>query len=415
MGIRSAKLIFSIACEEPIAAMARPRKDDSTPTRVGRVLSTPRVFLARIFVTLMLTGFLVSILSPQLSTAFKTNPFLNSMIIGVFVIGSFYVFWQVMRLYPEIRWVNAFRIADPGLVSERQPMLAGADVDDAAGADRDAVAIDHGDAVDHGFDRLPPRRGARHRQICGRPAGVPRPAGHVLGSARDDAGGRPDDRLAGHQGRRERHRVRASSRKASPRRCAAWARRSRRRCSVLSGSLVLGFLELQATQAHNRFYNELEEWLSGITELTPASDGSGDQQLGRQIYAAVFEMQRSVSRADRAAGGDRAAGSAAGSDPSVKDLAQGVNQLVTQMRKEQTIVRAVGRRAGGAADRGGERAEGARRQRGGQAGAAELSDGAPRTHSGVWRVLAGLCRRAVDPAAGRHLPALAVHALTVST
>src|SRR5690606_23356949 len=36
----------------------------------------------------------------------------------------------------------------------------------------------------------------------------------------------------------------------------------------LAGSLVLGFLELQASHAQNRFYNELEEWLSGITELT---------------------------------------------------------------------------------------------------------------------------------------------------
>src|SRR5690606_2111179 len=55
----------------------------------------------------------------------------------------------------------------------------------------------------------------------------------------------------------------------------------------LAGSLVLGFLELQASHAQNRFYNELEEWLSGITELTPG--GSGADQLNRQLYSAVFE------------------------------------------------------------------------------------------------------------------------------
>src|ERR687896_1511156 len=59
----------------------------------------------------------------------------------------------------------------------------------------------------------------------------------------------------------------------------------------LAGSLVLGFLELQAGQAHNRFYNELEEWLSGITELTPGGGGASEQ-MNRQLYAAVYEMQR---------------------------------------------------------------------------------------------------------------------------
>src|SRR6185503_10126381 len=39
----------------------------------------------------------------------------------------------------------------------------------------------------------------------------------------------------------------------------------------LSGSLVLGFLELQASQAQGRFHSELEEWLAGATSLSSAS------------------------------------------------------------------------------------------------------------------------------------------------
>ncbi|MEO0793473.1 MAG: flagellar motor protein MotA, partial [Pseudomonadota bacterium] len=97
------------------------------------------------------------------------------------------------------------------------------------------------------------------------------------------------------------------------------------------GSLVLGFLELQATQAHNRFYNELEEWLSGITELSPGTDVSGEQ-LNRQLYAALFEMQRSLGElADRV--------NAGGNDTAVRELTDGVNQMLVQMRKEQDIVR----------------------------------------------------------------------------
>jgi hypothetical protein len=108
----------------------------------------------------------------------------------------------------------------------------------------------------------------------------------------------------------------------------------------LSGSLVLGFLELQANHAHNRFYNELEEWLSGITELTPAgaATATGDA-AARQLQVAVYDMQRAVLElADRleAVG---TGGQPNGAGEPVKELAQGVEQLVRQMRAEQKVVR----------------------------------------------------------------------------
>ncbi len=63
----------------------------------------------------------------------------------------------------------------------------------------------------------------------------------------------------------------------------------------LSGSLILGFLELQASHAHNRFYNELEEWLSGITELTPGGIAStSSDYVNRQLLGAVVDMQRAL-------------------------------------------------------------------------------------------------------------------------
>src|SRR4029453_4572124 len=62
----------------------------------------------------------------------------------------------------------------------------------------------------------------------------------------------------------------------------------------LGGSLVLGFLELQASHAHGRFYNELEEWLAGITELGPWSSHLSDYS-SHQLYAAITDMHRAVS------------------------------------------------------------------------------------------------------------------------
>ena len=76
------------------------------------------------------------------------------------------------------------------------PGAAGADGHHAARPHRLAVAVGHLHALDHGLDRLAARRGARHRPLPGRPAGVPRPARHLLGPARHHPVGRQDDRLA---------------------------------------------------------------------------------------------------------------------------------------------------------------------------------------------------------------------------
>src|SRR6516162_10655803 len=69
-------------------------------------LSSPRIFLIR-----------------QIAVAFMANPGLNALIIGVLIIGIALAFRQVIRLYPEVNWVNSFRLADPGLALERPPVL----------------------------------------------------------------------------------------------------------------------------------------------------------------------------------------------------------------------------------------------------------------------------------------------------
>ena len=55
--------------------------------------------------------------------AFLANPGLNALIGVVLLIGIILAFRQVIRLYPEVSWVNNFRIADPGLAIERHPKL----------------------------------------------------------------------------------------------------------------------------------------------------------------------------------------------------------------------------------------------------------------------------------------------------
>ena len=86
-------------------------------------LSSPRIFLVRMLVFLILCGLVVFVLNKQIWTAFLANPGLNALIIGVLFIGILLSFRQVIRLFPEVAWVNGFRLADPGIAVERPPVL----------------------------------------------------------------------------------------------------------------------------------------------------------------------------------------------------------------------------------------------------------------------------------------------------
>ena len=109
----------------------------------------------------------------------------------------------------------------------------------------------------------------------------------------------------------------------------------------LSGSLILGFLELQAGHASTRFYNELEEWLSGITELGPSGGGASSDLASRQLTVALYDMQQAITELSNHLGQSGGIPSAGGAvaDETVNNLAVGVDQLVRQMRAEQKVVR----------------------------------------------------------------------------
>ena len=72
----------------------------------------------------------------------------------------------------------------------------------------------------------------------------------------------------------------------------------------LAGSLILGFLDLQAGHAQSRFYNELEDWLANVTELQTTDPGDS---VPPQLRYALMDMQRSISdlgeRVGQGAGG----------------------------------------------------------------------------------------------------------------
>jgi hypothetical protein len=320
--------------------MATKRQADlSSAPLVHLKLKTPAGFLVNMLVFLAIVGFIAAIAFPALKTAFAANPFLNGLILFVLVVGILYTFRQVLRLYPEIRWVNAFRIADPGLAIAHQPVLLAPMAtllrDRTGSISLSTTAMTS--LTDSIGSRLDEARDTGRYLVgllvflglLGTFWGLLETITSVgqtissLNTKGSESAALFDELKAG---------------LAAPLKGMGTAFASS--LLGLSGSLVLGFLELQASQAQNRFYNELEEWLSGITELTPAGEASSEQ-LNRQIYAALYEMQRTLAGlADRVASAPAAAGPPPlPADDSVKDLARGVNQLVSQMRNEQKVVR----------------------------------------------------------------------------
>jgi hypothetical protein len=76
----------------------------------------------------------------------------------------------------------------------------------------------------------------------------------------------------------------------------------------LAGSLVLGLTDLLTARAANRFYNEVEEWLSGMTRLSAGGIGSGEgeasvpayvQALLEQTADGLERMQRAIVDSER--------------------------------------------------------------------------------------------------------------------
>jgi len=282
---------------------------------------------------LTIVGFIAAIAFPVLSTAFLANPFLNGVIVFVFVVGVLFAFRQVLRLYPEIRWVNAFRIADPGLASAHRPVLLApmaTMLRDRTGTLSLSTASMRS-IMDSIGSRLDEARDTGRYLV-----GLLVLLGTFWGLLETITSvGRTISTLDTRAAESALIFEELKSGLAAPLKGMGTAFASS--LLGLSGSLVLGFLELQAGQAHNRFYNELEEWLSGITELTPGG-AVGAEQMSRHLYSAVFEMQRSISELTerlQSLPGLQQQGSA----DAVRELANGVNELVSQMRAEQNVVR----------------------------------------------------------------------------
>ena len=105
----------------------------------------------------------------------------------------------------------------------------------------------------------------------------------------------------------------------------------------LGGSLVLGFLELQAGQAQNRFYNDLEDWLSGQTRLVSGTlSGEVDQSVPAYVQALLEQTADSLENLQRAL--RRGEESRIRANSGINELVERLGTLTDQMKAEQNLM-----------------------------------------------------------------------------
>jgi hypothetical protein len=106
----------------------------------------------------------------------------------------------------------------------------------------------------------------------------------------------------------------------------------------LAGSLILGFLDLQAAQAQNQFFNELEDWLSGQTRMTASIGGGegGDQPIPVYIQALLEQTAESLDNLQRVMA--RGEESRISANANMRQLTDKLGTLADQMKTEQALM-----------------------------------------------------------------------------
>jgi len=291
-------------------------------------LSSPRIFLVRMLVFLILCALVLVVLYRQIVFAFMANPGLNGLIVAALFIGILLAFRQVIRLFPEVNWVNSFRLADPGLAVERPPVLLApmaALLGDRMGRMAISSTMMRG-ILDSIATRLDEARDLSRYMtglliflgLLGTFWGLIDTVGSVSRVIQSlqvggDAGAVFDALKEGLAAPLGGMGISFSS-----------------SLFGLAGSLVLGFLDLQTSQAQNRFYTELEDWLS-----TTVRDAGGETAVA--LGAAPGDLKGMLDRVKEVV--SEGGGSSRASTTAMANLAEAIQGLVQHMRTEQQMIR----------------------------------------------------------------------------
>jgi hypothetical protein len=277
-------------------------------------LSAPNVFLLGMACFLILVGFVALILYKQIAIAFNANPGLNGLILFVLFVGALFAFRQTIRLFREIRWVNSLR-SDRVQPPRRGPRLlgpmatlinAGAGARGLSTATSRAILDSVGTRLDEGRELNRYLIGLLvFLGLLGTFWGLLETVHSISGvinamQTGSDATAMFDDLKTG---------------LAAP--IAGMSISFTSSLFGLAGSLVLGFLDLQAGQAQNRFYTELEDFLASHAEA--AAPPAVEVLPEKAAPLDPLDQRKSAA--------------------ALANLAEGIQGLVAHMRQEQQLIR----------------------------------------------------------------------------
>jgi len=307
-------------------------------------MSFLQTYLIRMAVFLAVVLIAAVFIAPQLQDAFLANLWLNGLILLILLVGIVYSFVQVLGLRSEIHWLETLRresrggLVFPGTLSqESPPKLLGpmmTMIGDRAG--RLSLSTMSMRTL---LDTIHARIEESHeisRYVIGLLIflGLLGTFWGLLDTV--NAVGETIGGLSGGSGDAVALFEELKGGLQAP--LAGMGTAFSSSLFGLAGSLVLGFLELSSGQAHNRFLNELEEWLSSVTKLGSGGSfsGEGDQPVSAYVHAllektadSLEQLQRTVARGEE----DRAS-----VNQNLSALTERLSNLTDHMRTEQSVM-----------------------------------------------------------------------------
>lgn len=301
-------------------------------------MTNPRRFLLRMVLFLIAVLAVAFFLFEPLQGAFMANAPLNGLIIGVLVLSVIYNFRQVIMLYPEVSWIENFRQNGQATSQGSQPRLLASMATMLGERNRDHLslsALSMRSLLDGIYSRLDESRDLSRYTIglliflgllgtfwglLGTVASI----GNVIANLSINA---------------ETAAVFADLKDGLQAPMTGMGTAFSSSLFGLAGSLVLGFLDLQAGQALNRFYNDLEEWLSSLTRLSSgalSASGEGDQSVPAYVQALLEQTAESLESLQRTIG--KGEESRISANNTLMAVGEKMGTLSDHMRTEQALM-----------------------------------------------------------------------------
>jgi len=280
---------------------------------------------------------------PSVLPIFAANPYLNGFIIFVFLIGVVACFYQVYQLIGSVRWIENFASDTPDPETIAPQLLAPlASLLRTRGARMQVSATSTRSILDSVATRIDEAReitryivnmliflgllGTFYGLATTVPAVVDtiRSLAPVEGEGGVDVFGRLMTGLEAQLGGMG---VAFGSSLLG-----------------LAGSLVVGLLELFAGHGQNRFYQELEDWLSSITRVgfSTGEESSGEQNVMAGVIDHMTEQMESLQQMYTQSDVSRS-----GVDEKLGKLADAVDRMTTRMQGADPANQALERVAAG--------------------------------------------------------------------